>query len=112
MTPEPTIREIINAAVGLYLDLTGADLIRANLTGADLSNANLAWADLTGADLTGANLSGARLFEAILPNAKLRGADLRDAGNLTQRQLDVACGDENTKLPQGLTIKACPKPQR
>ena len=40
--------------------------------------------DLTGIDLHGANLTGAK--------------------NLTQMQLDQACGDAHTKLPEGLTI--------
>jgi uncharacterized protein YjbI with pentapeptide repeats len=46
---------------------------------------NLTNADLTGAYLSRANLSRAR--------------------NLTQAQLNAACGDTNTKLPEGLTIK-------
>jgi hypothetical protein len=27
---------------------------------------------------------------------------------LTQAQLDDACGDDKTQLPQGLSIKTCP----
>jgi uncharacterized protein YjbI with pentapeptide repeats len=62
----------------------------AKLWGADLSNANLSGADLTIADLSGAELSSAQ--------------------NLTQRQLDKACGNEKTKLPEAeprLTLKPC-----
>ena len=33
----------------------------------------------------------------------LEGASLRDASGLTQEQLDVACGDDRTQLPDGLT---------
>ena len=36
----------------------------------------------------------------------LRVADLRIAENLTQEQLDQACGDANAKPPGGLTLKA------
>jgi uncharacterized protein YjbI with pentapeptide repeats len=60
-------------------------------------------ANLTKAFLTKANLRGADLTEA-----NLSGADLRDA-KLTQTQLDAACGDANTKPPEGLTPpKLCP----
>ena len=91
--------------------LTNADLSGANLTDVnqdvfftppiDLSNANLSRATLTNANLTNANLSGADLSSADLSNAK----------NLTQMQVDEACGDANTKLPEGLTLKPCPPSQ-
>jgi len=67
----------------------------------DLSNANLSRSTLTNANLTNANLSGADLSSADLSNAK----------NLTQMQVDEACGDANTKLPEGLTLKPCPPSQ-
>jgi uncharacterized protein YjbI with pentapeptide repeats len=84
-------------------DLSSAYLIVANLSGADLSDANL-----SGADLGGAELSGADLSDANLSGADLRGAKLSGALNLTQTQLDEACGNANTKLPEGLTLKPCP----
>jgi uncharacterized protein YjbI with pentapeptide repeats len=59
---------------------------------------------LSGADLSGANLSG-----ADLSRADLSGVDLSGARELTQTQLDEACGDGNTKLPEGFTIKPCPR---
>jgi hypothetical protein len=37
-----------------------------------------------------------------------RRANLRDARHLTQAQLDHACGDDKTQLPERLTIKTCP----
>src|SRR6516162_7000332 len=98
-------------------NLGNADLIGANLIGANLSNANLSLAGLSGADLngaklfdanlSGANLSGANLSradlsaadlsDANLGNAGLSGATLSNAKNLTQTQLDEACGNA-TKL--------------
>jgi Pentapeptide repeats (8 copies) len=89
--------------------LGGADLRIANLTDVNLSGANL-----IGADLVGADLSRARLFGANLSRADLRAdltradlsRDLTDAKNLTQEQLDQACGNADTKLPEGLTLKA------
>ncbi len=83
-------------------NLQGAHLSRAKLQGAHLSFANLQKADLGYANLQGAHLRG----------ANLRGADLREAKGLTQEQLDRACGDAETKLPDSLKdykIKPCPE---
>ena len=60
-------------------DLRGADLSRADLSGADISGADLRWANLSGANLRGANLSGANLRLADLIWANLSGANLRGA---------------------------------
>jgi hypothetical protein len=90
-------------------NLSGANLMGANLSGAHLSDANLSganlyFANLSGADLYRVNLSGADLYR---PN--LSGANLLGAKNLTQTQLDKACGNADTKLPEGLTLKPCSK---
>jgi hypothetical protein len=90
--------------------LNEADLIGARLNEADLSGAILIGADLTGANLTGANLTGANLTGANLSGANLTKADLTGARNLTQQQLDQACGNTHTKLDPGLTIKPCTLP--
>jgi uncharacterized protein YjbI with pentapeptide repeats len=122
-----------------WADLQAADLSQANLQEADLTGAklkggklpgaNLFGAKLPGADLTGANLWGAILWEANLHDAdlsqtslqeanlhdadlsgaKLWGANLTEAIHLTQDQVNTACVDEDTKLPEGLTTHAlCP----
>jgi len=109
-----------------FADLTGAYLGGANLTGANLGGTNLRSADLSGATLRGANLSGANLsgaypIRADLTGANLRGADLtgtnlrganlRGAKNLIQTQLNEACGNNETELPEGLDLtrlKPCP----
>lgn len=101
---------------GAYLagaNLRSAHLNFANLSGARLSDANLSGAYLFGADLSGARLFGADLSGANLGGANLSGADLdsanlRSARNLTQAQLDKACGKE-AKLPEGLILKPCPE---
>lgn len=110
-------------------DLSSADLRRADLQGAylwdaDLQRADFQQTDLQGASLTEADLQGAVLIEtdfqgAVLIRANLQGAvlwrvdfhgaNLFDAKYLPQAQLDKACGDENTKLSDGLTIKLCPE---
>ncbi|MFZ3033351.1 MAG: pentapeptide repeat-containing protein [Parvibaculum sp.] len=113
----------------------GVDLRGANLKGADLSYARLDAALVTNADFTGAKLVGAnfRVIEfvdgltfrdadarhaifrfAYLQKVDFRGADLSGADftrawGLTNTQLALACGDEKTKLPEGLHIPMCPK---
>jgi uncharacterized protein YjbI with pentapeptide repeats len=90
-----------------FPNLSYASLSGANLTVAKLSGANLTGAKLSGANLTGASLSGADLGGANLSGANLSEANLTRTTNLTQTQLDAACGNANTKLPEGLTIKPC-----
>lgn len=129
----------LSSALLLGANLTDADLYGANLTGAHLTNANLSGAYLTGANLTGAspadaNLSGANLPNANLSGAYLWGADLSGANlyganltganltfanlsgarNLTQGQLDDACGEGVNGLDPSLTFhdKPCPPKQQ
>jgi hypothetical protein len=112
----------LTGAVLISANLTGADLHRADLSGAVLISANLTGANLTGTTLTGADLSfanlsraslnwlsldGANLISASLIGTNLSRADLTGARNLTQQQLNEACGDSYTKLLVGLTVKPC-----
>jgi hypothetical protein len=80
-------------ARALWANFQGANLVLADLQEADLRSANLQGADLRGADLRGAKLRG----------AKLQATKLMGAKNLTQDQVNTACVDENTQLPEGLT---------
>ena len=97
-----------------YASLISADLSGSNLTATRLGGAHLAHSNLTDVDLTGAILSGANLLNADLKDANLTGADLSRAlmynvKNLIQEQLNEACGDEHTDLPNDLTIETCEK---
>jgi uncharacterized protein YjbI with pentapeptide repeats len=83
-------------------DLISADLGRTNLTAANLANANLIRASLVGATLTGTHLEG-----AILTRTHIEDTDLTGAIGLTQAQLRLTCGNANTKLPPGLSVKPC-----
>lgn len=102
-------------------DLHGADLTEANFTESDLWNTQLVDANFTDANLSLAKLSGADFKGARLQNTDLSGAELVDEGfqtgitpwpivkaiNLSQVQLNEACGDKNTRLPKGFSIKPC-----
>jgi uncharacterized protein YjbI with pentapeptide repeats len=86
-----------DGAVAQYMCMSYANFSGASFRGTDLTGVNLANADLSGADLT----------DAILNIASIKGADLSTAKGLTQAQLDVACADDATKLPEGLTANVC-----
>ncbi|MGB3811445.1 MAG: pentapeptide repeat-containing protein [Parvibaculum sp.] len=118
-----------------HANAAGIDLTGANLKGADLSHARLDAALVENADFTGAKLVGAnlRLIEyvkgvkfrdvdatgAIFRYASLRGVDFRGANlsgadftrawGLSNEQLALACGDDKTRLPDGLVIPTCRK---
>lgn len=64
---------------GVFVELSGADLCRANLREADLYMAILRGADLRGAKLVWTNLRGAILGEANLRGADLSGVHLQGA---------------------------------
>jgi uncharacterized protein YjbI with pentapeptide repeats len=80
-----------------------AELMRNDFTSANLANANLAGATLARTIFRGATLTGASFKRAYLYWARFEDTDLTAVKDLTQAQLDMACGDERTKLPAGLT---------
>ena len=95
-------------------DFTGADLTGTDFEKAEAGRANFDKAVLTGARFSLANLSRAHLagasFEgpldfdrAFLFLTRIEGLDLSAAKGLEQAQIDIACGDDKTKLPPGLT---------
>ena len=86
-----------DGARAVLMCMSFADFRGATFRGADLAGANLAHAILDGADLTGADLT----------ITSIKGTDLTHAIGLTQRQLDEACGDADTKPPAGLQVKTC-----
>lgn len=83
--------------------LEGSHLAAAHLEGTRLRGAHLERAGLQGAHLEKAFLVGAHLDEANLQGTHLEGTDLSKTLGITRNQLSVACGDENTVLPQGMT---------
>ena len=100
-------------------DCSGANL--QNIKGAQakmqeciLIGAKMAGADLTGTRLEGANLEDASLHTATLTGpfkdtnlirTDLRGANLRYVVGLTWEQIEDACIDKSTLLPDYLKVK-------
>lgn len=101
---EARIQRLVAAGVRLdQADFTSASLPGARFTGtilrgATFRNARLQNSDFTAAVVTSVDFTG----------AQLRGADLGSAIGLTREQLKSACGDAETKLPEGMTIAICP----
>ncbi|HEX9734014.1 MAG TPA: pentapeptide repeat-containing protein [Thermoanaerobaculia bacterium] len=72
-------------------------VLGTNLTGSDLSYATLSFADLSEV------YADANFHEAKLLGTNLCDADLSETSNLTQYQIEVAVGNEKTRLPRYLT---------
>lgn len=89
-------------------NLSGANMEGANLRNADLREADLRQSNLTGAILNGASLGGANFEGADLSGVHLYGTDLSRVKGLHQTQLDDACGDSYTNLPEGISVASCP----
>ena len=84
-------------ASAVLMCMSYANFTKATFRGTDLSGANLAHATLDGADFSG----------AILTITSLKGTDLTKTTGLTQKQLDAACGDADTRAPAGLKVHFC-----
>ena len=85
-------------------NFTKADLGRSQFDGADVSGSRFALTNLARADFRGAVFSRPADFDrAFLFLTRIEGVDLAAATGLTQWQLDMACGDDKTALPGGLT---------
>lgn len=97
----------LTIAIADRTDFSGANLSLTNMFGLRATRANFTNANLSGASVVGAHLGGARMNGAVLTGANLSGAELGDAVGLTQEQLNTACGDATTILPDGMTIAHC-----
>ena len=80
-----------------------AELGRAIFTGAEFSDNVFAFANLARADFRKASIAGSLDFSnAYMFLTRIDGEDLSSAKGLQQAQIDLACGDGDTKLPEGL----------
>ncbi len=67
-----------------------------------MEGADLGWAQMEGADLWGANLKSANLYDWSIARTSFRSADLSEARNLKQYDVNAAWGDSGTILPDGI----------
>jgi uncharacterized protein YjbI with pentapeptide repeats len=86
-------------------DFTKAELGRAIFYRATFENTHFAMANLSRALFHNASFAGAADFtDAFMFLTRIEGVDLTRATGLKQEQIALSCGDNTTKLPQGLTV--------
>lgn len=88
-------------------DAMDANFKGTNFHGAYLTHGNFTDADFSHSILTNTVFGDAILDDSIFLDANLSGANLFDVNGLRQEQLDQACGNEKTVLPEGLSIRTC-----
>ncbi|HKJ52874.1 MAG TPA: pentapeptide repeat-containing protein [Gammaproteobacteria bacterium] len=82
-------------------ELGRVDFTKAKLSDVDFGFSNLSRVDFDDAELSTVNFEGAYTFLT-----RFEGVDLRTVKMLTQAQLDQACGDSKTRVPEGLQASA------
>ncbi len=93
-------------------DLSKAELGRAVMEDAKLIGTSFKYANISRVRFRGARMTGADLTGAYTLLAHFEDTDLSETVGLEQDQLEIACGNEATKLPDGLTHPAswpCPE---
>lgn len=89
------------------VNFSKASLGRANLEGAVIENTTFEFSILARADFRSAKTSGKIDFtNAFVYLTRFDGVDLSMATGLDQAQVDMACGDADTVLPEGLVAGA------
>ena len=89
------------------VNFANANLSVSNLFGARFNRSDFSGANLQNATAVGTYFGASKLAGAKLEGANFSGADLSLVLDLTQSQLNQACGDETTRLPKGQTIPRC-----
>ncbi len=102
MTKSEFSRASFEGAEISNIDWSRSELGRVNFLNAQLIDvsfeySNISRAIFNGARLTRVNFSGTYTYLTHFENV-----DLRMTSELSQAQLEIACGDEKTRLPQGL----------
>lgn len=90
-------------------NLENSDMSKADFSRVNFSNANLKTVDLSFTNISRANLTGIELNEnvslkgAYMFLTKIENLDLSKLKGIAQWQINMACGNENTVLPAGLS---------
>lgn len=85
----------------------GANMSVVNGFGIRAEHADFSDVNFEDAILVGGSFNGAKFDNANLRRVNLSGSDLSTATGLKQAQLNEACGDAETRLPKGLSLRAC-----
>ncbi len=85
-------------------DLSKAEFARAKFSGANLSGVKFDYSNLARSDLRGAKFeTPPTLLNAYLFQTRIEGLDLSALTDLEPWQIQLACGDDATKLPAGMS---------
>ena len=87
-------------------NLNKTEMGRANFQNSDLSGAQITFTNLARANFSGAKLAGADFEKSWTYLTQFEDVDLTEVLNLSQEQLELACGNADTKLPAGLVAPA------
>jgi uncharacterized protein YjbI with pentapeptide repeats len=100
-------RSVLHGANLVNADFTKAELGRAEFQKATITGTRFSLANLARVDFRGTEFTGPLDFEnAFFFLTRIESLDLSEAKGLAQWQIDMACGDAETKLPAGLTVPA------
>jgi uncharacterized protein YjbI with pentapeptide repeats len=83
-------------------DLSKAELGRAVFAEAAMNGADLSYSNVARANFSGAHLENVDFTRAYTFLTRVEGVDLSKTVGLTQTQLELACGDSETQLPNKL----------
>lgn len=84
--------------------MSKADFSRVNFINANLKGVNLAYSNISRANLTGASIDENFSLEgSFMFLTRIEGLDLSSSKTLQQWQIDMACGNKTTVLPEGLS---------
>ena len=84
-------------------DFSRGEFARANFSGANITGVNFDFSNLARADFRNSNYAVVPSFSnSYFFQTRIEGMDLSKADELKQWQIDLACGDKQTKLPAGL----------
>jgi len=106
MTKSMFFRAVFTEAVFRDVNFSKAEFSRANFTGALLENTSLEYSNMSRAVFLAAKFKNVNLGNAWTYLTDFSGVDLTGTTGLTQQQLDQACGDSGTVLPDGLARPA------
>ncbi|MEM7070025.1 MAG: pentapeptide repeat-containing protein [Pseudomonadota bacterium] len=101
------IRANFENAVLENTNMSKGELSRVNFTGAKIGFVTFDYSNLARSDFRKSEISGPISMKgSFLFQTRLDGVDLSSVDGLAQWQLDIACGDADTKLPEGMTAPA------
>ncbi|MCH8176957.1 MAG: pentapeptide repeat-containing protein, partial [Proteobacteria bacterium] len=84
------------------VDWSRAELGRVNFSDAQLKDVDFEYSNLSRARFNGAKLTDVNFLGAYTFLTRFENVDLSATSQLSQAQLDMACGNIYTQLPQGL----------